>query len=309
MTSLRFLCCIRTILFLLGIASLINCSQEGIVIKDGYIGEYNGFQYEYYGVGMRINGYTGSSTTLSIPSYIKTMGVLFIRGRERIPETFPAEYTEGALENKNLTKVLLPSNLYQISSGAFANNELSEIQFPNTLEWIYDSAFISNQLTSVVLPDSLDDGGLGMQAFANNQISNVTFGSGITNVGYESFRNNKISSLIIPPNITRIFMRAFADNEIAELHLPENIDIYDSVFENNKLTSLIIPKGIRISRGTFIGNNITHIDVGENVQLHPSAAVFELGFDEFYRNNGEQSGTYVYENGGWTFSPAQIITE
>jgi len=96
---------------------------------------------------------------------------------------------------------------------------------------------------------------------------------------------------------------AFASNEIVELNLAEGLAINQYAFEGNQLTSLSIPGGVRIWAGAFKDNDITRINIGENVQLEPIEIqpVFELGFDEFYLENDEQAGEYVYENGAWEF--------
>ncbi len=299
MISIRFLFCIRTSLVLLTVIFLVNCSHEEAPSMKG---EYNGFQYEVDIMGTAdIIGYTGTETTLSIPARIA--------GRP-VDEIFvPGGYsdTNGVFENKNLTSVTLPYTLHYIGFRSFAVNELTEIQFPDKLNRIRVSAFMNNRLTKVVLPNSLYGLGLEFQAFKNNQITDLTIGSGVTRIESETFRNNKIGSLTIPPNITYIGRQAFADNEITELYLPEDIGIARLAFENNKLTSLSIPAGCKIESSAFTGNSITNITVGENVKLYiyPDWPVFELGFDEFYINNDEQSGTYIYENNEWTFTTSE----
>jgi len=315
MPTMRFFTGIRAIPLVLLFAVLLSACSQTQTQPQMWEGEreYNGFRYiitPVYDWVIEITGYTGNETDISIPNQIENLPVVIIHGREIIPNddfntTGIIEYTEGAFENKNLTSVIFPSNIHHISTGAFANNNLTVIHLPDNLTRLGAYAFMNNQLTSIVIPDSVKFQ-IGIQAFEGNQISSVTIGSGVERIEWEAFRNNKITSLTVPANVTHIGVRAFASNEIAELNLAEGLAIInESAFEGNRLSSLSIPAGVRIVQGAFKGNDITRINVGENVQLYPGSEtpVFELGFDEFYLENGEQAGVYEYEDEVWEFTP------
>jgi len=272
--------------------------------------EYNGFRYIITPANIwviEIIGYTGSETDISIPNRIENLPVVFINGREFIHDedfltTGIIEYTEGAFENKSLTSVIIPDTVRGIYSGAFANNNLTEVHLPENLTVLGPCTFMNNQLTSIVIPDHIRQ--IGMRAFEGNEITGVSIGSDVGSIWSAAFRNNKITNLTIPANVTHIGDFAFASNEIVELNLAEGLTgISSFAFEDNRLTSLSIPAGVKIAPSAFKGNDITRISIGENVQLYPGneAPVFELGFDEFYLENGEHAGEYVYENGAWEF--------
>ena len=248
-------------------------------------GVYKGFSYVVNLMGnVEITGYSGTKTDIAIPSQIENRPVVVIRGRQYMPGTWPLSFIDGALENKNLTSVILPDTLQCIYSGAFANNSFTEIHFPDNLTRIDSLAFMNNQLNSIVISNNV--GEIAPQTFEGNKINNVTIGNGVEHIEYAAFRNNEITKLYLPEGLSSISW---------------------SAFEGNSLSRLSIPSGVRIWYNAFKGNSITHLDIGENVQLFgsPNFPVFELGFDEFFLGNESKAGSYLYENGKWEFMPGE----
>lgn len=286
----------------------VTCPQE----QNTWELKYHDFRYIHipYTQGIVITGYTGKSTDIIIPSHIEDIPVIYISGVIYISnDSGTTIHTKPAFINKNLTSVVIPETITRIGGNAFAYNNLTEINFPENLVAIEGGAFWNNKLTSVIIPDSIFDQGLQGSAFENNEITDVVLGSGVRRIGSAAFKNNKINILNVPENVILIGSWAFADNEITELSLAEGMSISEGIavidscaFENNKLESLSIPDNFIIGDGAFLGNNITQIRIGENVELRNIYyPVFELGFDDFYIENGEQSGYYIYENGEWKF--------
>jgi len=305
MAPLRFFTGIRGILALLFVVLLSACPQPQAQPQTEER-EYKGFWYITTSGVIQIINYTGSKTDISIPLEIENLPVAEIGGRYRLivssPDGTMVKFFDGAFENKKLISVILPDTIRDIGVGAFANNNLTMIHLPDNITLLGSCAFMNNKLIGIVIPGNIWL--IGEQAFEGNQISDVTIGSGVRHIGVAAFRNNKIASLIVPENVYGIDRYAFAFNEIVELNFADGLFVIATfAFEGNRLTRLSIPTNVRIYEGAFKDNDITRISVGENVKLYPGSEtpVFELGFDEFYLENEEQAGEYVYENGVWEF--------
>jgi len=72
---------------------------------------------------------------------------------------------------------------------------------------------------------------------------------------------------------------------------------------DNKITSVTISEPlinfrndiIVIYSDVFKNNPVTTITLGSNVNFHSPTPAFEFNFDQFYVENGKQSGTYIYK--------------
>ena len=128
--------------------------------------------------------------------------IVFGKGIKTIPEYAFAECS-------SLTAIEIPSNIEHIEKEAFSGcSSLSSLTFNEGLKDIGDGAFYfynsssdedvsvgtKAKLTSLVLPDSLTT--LGKNCFASQDaLTDVTFGSGLTNIGVSAFADCPLTSL------------------------------------------------------------------------------------------------------------------
>ena len=136
---------------------------------------------------------------------------------------------------------------------------------------------------SVVIPSSINDikvYSIGIGAFKNKNLNNVTIYKGVEVIDYGAFQgnnlntvklaisvktvgdyafyNSKIRNLIMSEGLQKIGSYAFANNNICSVDLPSSVSSIGSwAFSNNCLTDIELPAGVIISGGTFSGNDIT----------------------------------------------------
>lgn len=152
---------------------------------------FGDFKYYEAQNHIAISGYTGSSKDIVIPDTINGKNVEVI--------------AENAFQRKNITSVVLPSNLKRIGKYAFANNSsltgelvipdsvtsiesnafyqcsgISKITLGNSLLQIGDYAFMNVGCNEITIPDSVIS--LGYMAFYSSWIKTINFGNGIKNI-------------------------------------------------------------------------------------------------------------------------------
>ena len=89
---------------------------------------------------------------------------------------------------ENVTEVILPEGLTQITPHAFGGSGISNIILPNTLTEIGTCSFDYSALESIIIPDSVTT--IGREAFYScKSLKSVVIGDGITSVGNNAFGN------------------------------------------------------------------------------------------------------------------------
>ena len=132
----------------------------------------------------------------------------------------------SAFKAKGITSVIMPDTIKTIGYSAFENNQITELQLGNSVEMIRQKAFKNNQITELVIPDSVKTiEGLyttrGYGTFQTNQLTRVTFGSGIESIGDDAFVGNKITEVDFSrsTNLREIKSFAFQNSLIMDLNL------------------------------------------------------------------------------------------
>lgn len=143
----------------------------------------------------------------------------------------------GAFMNNNIEMLLLPTELQHIGDAAFHINRVNFALIPrgvtylgrsafrqNTLELglgfevgaklteIGEMAFAESSLSTADLSNATLLKSIGIQAFAGNQLSEVTFPGALEGIGSEAFRSNQLVAVSIPRTVTEITFNAFDDN-------------------------------------------------------------------------------------------------
>jgi hypothetical protein len=144
---------------------------------------------------------------------------------------------------------------------------------------------------------------IGVNAFANNQLTTVIIPEGVTSIGNSAFRNNQLTSVIIPGGVTGTGNYSFSENQLNSVTISDGVtSISSATFNDNKLTSIIIPDTV-----TFIG--------GSAFDYNPLTSVIFLGNrPEFYWvggpfGNNTNPSTIDYCSGatGWPGEPIKGV--
>ena len=149
--------------------ALDNGSKASAMI--GCVGDYGIELYEYAEeTYVKITGYIGSDSDVTIPSTITISGVPYNVGRigteafkgiSLTSVTIPGSVDQidyAAFKGCGLTSVTLNEGLTYISSDAFKGNNFTTVSFPFTVWWIGNGAFGNcSLLTSVYFKGGIDD--------------------------------------------------------------------------------------------------------------------------------------------------------
>ena len=215
---------------------LLNASE---IRTSGY------WKYQIDGGTATVVGYTGSSSSITIPDSLGGYTVTKI-GSE-------------ALENNNMTSLTIPAKITSIGYGAFQNcTKLSVINYNakncaaidysydvfakagasassltvyigNTVEKIPNNLFRSYydenyaRVTRIVLSDSVQK--IGDSAFRNcKDLTTISWGTGLLEIGEAAFANaESLSSVSLPAKLTTIKTQAFKNSGLNSLTIPSTV--------------------------------------------------------------------------------------
>lgn len=174
------------------------------------------------------------------------------------------------------TKITIPAkvngeDVYQIGANAFnfadTGVKLTSVTFEPSGMWgIGTDAFAGNNLTDVVLTDNVTV--IGAEAFANNGMKMLHLGARTTTISESAFEKNNLTEVIIPDSVTTIGKDAFAQNSLlATVKLGSQLTtIGDSAFEKDSLSSVTIPDSVKtIGVGAFQGNGLKSVTLGSHL--------------------------------------------
>lgn len=212
--NLKWYTLLITVLFLFAASTCIASAQVS--------GDYT---YTLSEGNVTITNYTGSATTLEIPTTldgypVKAIGEQVFNNIDTLNTVLISDCIETighyAFANcDNLTSITIPDNVTMIDYGAFYNcTSLNNIILPKKLKTISSSLFDNCiNLTSIVIPD------------------------GVTHIYSDAFLGcTQLSEVILPQTLEYIGNEAFRDcSALAELVLPENISYFGfpyGLFEN-----------------------------------------------------------------------------
>ena len=196
----------------------------------------SGFKYTVSNGEATITGYTGSATSVSIPSSVGGYTVRKIGNN-------------AFYEKSNITSIQIPSTLYSIGYRAFENCiRLTSITIPNSVNKIEHHAFQGcTNVSSVNIGSGLNEMGEG--AFSNCiSLKKVTISSGAKVIGCYAFSScTSLDSVTVPNTITKIDYNAFE--------------------ECTSLKTANIPNSVRTigSRAYYNCKNLTSLSIGSSV--------------------------------------------
>ena len=110
---------------------------------------------------------------------------------------------------------------------------------------------------------------IGTQAFYNClSLRNVVFENSPATIGEQAFRGcTSLSNLELGNSITRIERLAFHNCAMTELIIPDTTTYIGSLaFANCKLKTVVLGNGVQTIVGSFSGNPITSLDLGNSIK-------------------------------------------
>ncbi len=139
---------------------------------------------------------------------------------------------------ESLKTISLPPNLTHIYYAAFSRTGLESIEFPEKLELIDNAAFEYTNITSIKIPDSVTCLGQPRSiflatpdgAFANcDNLADIELGKNVTYIGANAFYGClSLESYVIPNHVKSIYNHAFAScANLKTIEIPESVTLID----------------------------------------------------------------------------------
>lgn len=153
-----------------------------------------------------------------------------------LPSNITSIKTDVFRKCTSLSSITINGGITSIGGSSFRGcTSLSAITFPNTVTEIGNDCFHGcTGLTNMEIPDSVKI--IGDHAFQGTSITNLTIGSGITNIGYQCvYHIRSLSSITItatvPPTLGSY---AFGDRiDTAPIYVPaDSVDTYKTAWPN-----------------------------------------------------------------------------
>ncbi len=240
------------------------------------------FSYAEDRGGYFVSGYWGSSTEIEIPARFDWKPVIGI--------------FDWALDNKNLTKVILPDTLKYIYNYALSNNpNLTSIDLPDSLVAIGAEAFVgtpamkSTKEDGYVYLGTADNPYLVLTRVTDQALSAYTIRDEVRILGDGAFRFcYNLESIVIPDAVRSVGDHCFSDcNALKNVTLGSNLlYIGEWAFIGCYNLSLVenVPDGVEaILTGTFEGCTLlTSFDLPENLERIETDAFANTGLTSLF---------------------------
>lgn len=158
--------------------------------------------------------YNKDLLSLTLPSTITAIGQYAFYGCDLTSVTFPdglSTIGEYAFTDCPLTELTIPASVMQISN-AFSNENLRTIRIEDSdqpLQW-GGGYYTLSQASTLHLGRDIEDSYYYSGSY--KELSNLTFGTGVTAIPNSMFDGTCIKTVTIPSNVKTIGSSAFADN-------------------------------------------------------------------------------------------------
>lgn len=211
-----------------------------------------------------ITGYTGTSTSVSVPS--KIVGGMYDGAKV-------VGINQSAFrKNTKITSVKLPDTVTEIVTGSFSGcTNLQSVTLSKNMTQIPVYAFEKcSSLKSIAIPDKVAN--ISSNAFYKcTSLSSVTFGSGVTTIEKEAFRGcTALTSVSLPNSLKTLGLGAFTDcTKLKTAKFGSNIkSIPTEAFKNcTGLETVTIPGNVTgIGSGAFNGcTSLKNLTISDGV--------------------------------------------
>ena len=223
------------------------------------------FTFEEINGSITITKYIGLDKNVVIPKTVNNLPVTHIGANAFhmnrdimsvfLPDTVTGIGISAFGNCESLTSVVLPGSLEEIGGCAFENcQKLSDITLPENLKKIGGQAFLNCKALKQVIISK--DCVIGMEAFRDSGLENITFETGVTHIPDTCFAGTNIQTLILPETVQTIGWQAFADcKSLKNVSLNEGlITVGDLAFYSTDLEEIIIPSTVTEIKETTFGN-------------------------------------------------------
>lgn len=252
----------------------VNASQTpGAADADGFVID---------GKTGALTAYVGSSTVVSIPSTVTSIGAGAFQGSAVQSVVIPAS-VESIGDNAfsgcaSLASVRFedspqePAKLSSIGSRAFAGTGSFELKLPSKVSSVGAEAFAESGIERAVLPASLAE--VPERAFAGSKIKQVDIAEGVRAIGAEAFSGcDRLKTVVhgsekgLPASVAEISPRAFRNAGLSELELGGVVRIGAEAFSGSSISKLVIPDSVTdLGSGAVSGMpKLREVRVGANV--------------------------------------------
>lgn len=258
------------------------------------------FSYRIHESEAYLGRYTGSSTTVELPSMVSSAGLYY----PVVSAGDFGEVWEGLFENIPIVSVVIPDTVKIVDSNAFTGcSSLESVHFPSGIKTIGMNAFQNcSALQEIVLPDSLES--LGSALFSGcTALQTCVLPSGLSVIPGNTFSGCiSLSEIILPSSITTIGNFAFNNcSSLTEINFPASLTSLGSgSFQRSGLTSVSIPDGIAaVLINTFYKcTNLVTVSLPDTVKTIGQRAFEDCGKLESisFGNSLEQIGATAFLN-------------
>lgn len=222
-------------------------------------------------------------TGVTLGRQVETIGTAAFAGNQlQGALVIPDEVTgigERAFDGNQLTALTLGRQVETIGKQAFQSNPLvGQLTVPASVQDIGDLAFVGAHLTGLVFADQSKLNRVGIQAFANNQLTTLVLPDSVTNIETGAFSQNQlVGNLTLPQMLTNLGDMAFFDNQLGHVILNDRLEIIGTAaFENNQLVYLTLPETITlVGESAFAHNQLNFIKImNDHIVLNQEAFAY-----------------------------------
>lgn len=325
MKKTKFIAIILAVLLTISPEIFMSVYTPDNIISVSAAETYGDYEYNVLkdskGSYVEITKYTGSESTVVIPSKINSLPVKSI-GELAFGTDNP--YVLWSNGYPNIKKVVIPEGVTTIKYFAFRGcRALTSVNLPESLETLGQGAFcICTSLESITIPKNVKNYG-GSEFGYCYELKTVVIENGVTEIPQKMFyKCSSLNNITIPNTVKKIGDNAFELCEnLPEITIPNSVEeigtsvfldceslkkvtlsdninqIYSGTFNNcTSLKEITLPYYTsKISSGAFTGTNLEIINIGPKLKSLENLPINNSTIKEI--NVSEDNNYYSSENG------------